>query len=451
MKYLRSPYFIQSKTLDRLCEILLKHIEKGENGFDRKSVWQKLFPGEAYDDVNFRKYCSDLLKYVEGFMAQEIITADRTRQSIDVLDFVVRRKIEPLFNSALRQARDDIDKSPYRSLDYYHKAYMIERQYYSMMDFDVKLDVRSNVEEISKNLDLFYWIEKIKLNSAVLSQKKTRSYTYELYFIDEITQFLQRFPVEDVPELAVYYYAFLTLQEGEKTEHYYSLRRMLDTYGEVMPQDEAIELFESALHYCTGMLNKGNRVFLNEYFELFENAIEKKIFIINDELASWRFNNIVGVALRLGKLEWAEKFIEHYKDYLPADTRQNTYTFNLARVFRYQGKFDKVLGLLSNVEYEDIGYNLISKAMLTITYYELDEIETLDSFLESFRVFLNRNKKVQHLYRKHHLNLIKYVRRLTRLLPGDKDAIEKLREEIIREKATTVNHEWLLEKLDELE
>ncbi len=46
----------------------------------------------------------------------------------------------------------------YRTVDYYYKAYAIERQYYQMMDFDVKLDVRANLEEISRNLDLFYWI-----------------------------------------------------------------------------------------------------------------------------------------------------------------------------------------------------------------------------------------------------------------------------------------------------
>lgn len=450
MKYLHSPYFNQSKTYAKLCDTLLQQIERGKPGFSREAIWSKLFPGEPYDDVNFRKYCSDLLKQVEGFMAQETLALDETRQAIDTFNFVVRRKVEILFNSALRQVRTEQEKQRYRSLDYYYKAYSIERQYYSMMDFDVTLDVRSNIEEISENLDLFYWIEKLKLHIAALSQKKTRNYTYNLNFIEEITQYLKQFSIEKHPELAVYYYTYLTLQEEDNVEHYYNLRRILNEHGLVMPQEEAIELYESALHYCTGKINQGDRGFLQEYFDVFEDAIKKGIFLQKGELAPWRFNNIIAAALRLGKLDWAEEFIEKFKDFLPADTRQNTYTFNLARVYRYQRKFDKVLSLLRNVEYEDIGYNLISKAMLTITYYEMDEFEALDSFLESFRVFLNRNKKVRHLYRKHHLNLIKYVRRLTRLAPGDKAAIEKLREEIIREKATTVNHEWLLEKLDEL-
>ena len=451
MKYMNSPYFNQSKTLTRLCELLGSAAERGDPGFDRMRFWQVLFPGEQYDDVNFRKYCSDLLKLVQDFMAQETIMNDPTRRSIDAMDFAVRRKIEPLFTGTLRQARAEMDKSQYRSLEYFKNAHTVERLYYSMMDFDVKLNVRANIEEIGYNLDLFYWIEKLKLYSSILSQKRTGNYEYKINFIEEILTYLKTFPIGEVPELAIYYYSFLTLYEEEKDDHYFKLRGLLDRFGILMPQKEAIELYDSALHYCIGKLNKGNKIFLQEYFDLFEDGLNKRIFIVNEELATWRFNNAVGVALQLGKLEWAEVFIESYKKYLSADTQQNTYTFNLARVYRYQNNFDKVLSLLRDVEYEDIGYNLISKAILIITYYELDELDALDPFMESFRVFLNRHKNITNQRRRGYLNLIKYVKRLTRVTSGDKTSLEKLRQDILRDRQITVNHEWLLEKIAELE
>jgi hypothetical protein len=71
--------------------------------------------------------------------------------------------------------------------------------------------------------------------------------------------------------------------------------------------------------------------------------------------------------------------------------------------------------------------------------------------MESFRVFLNRHKNIPLQRRRSYLNLLKYVRRLTRLLPGDKAGVEKLREEVVADRAVTVNHEWLLEKLRELD
>ena len=449
LRFLRSPYFIQSKTMGTLCEVLVRLIEKGEPGFDRQLVWQKIAPEEAYDDINFRKYCSDLLRLTGEFMAHEMTALDPIRQSMGTLSFAVQNRVDPLLQSAMRQARAVLAQKPYHSIEDFLNAYSIERQYYTMMEFDVKVDTRANLEEISQQLDLFYWIEKLKLFIAMLSQR-TGNYQYDLKGMPEILNFLHQYPVENVPELAIYYYSFLTLYEEDQVAHYFNLRRMLDIHATGMPQKEAIELFDAALHYCTGKINKGDRVFLQEYFDVFEEAIQKGIFLQNGELATWRFNNIVASALGLGKLEWAEAFVEKFKNHLPQDSRQNTYAFNLARVYRFQKKYDAVLELLQNVEYDDIGVNLISKMMLLITHFERNDHEVLDSFIESFRVFLNRHKNIPQQRRLGYLNLLKYTRRLMRLMPGNKAAAAKLREEIIRGKAEILNHEWLLEKLGEL-
>jgi hypothetical protein len=450
LRFLRSPYFILSKTMAPLCEVFVRLIERGEEGFDRQQVWQKIFPELPYDDVNFRKYCSDLLRLTGEFMAQEMMVGEEAKRSIGTLAYAVQHKIEPLFKGAFRQAKAAVEQKPYRSTEDFLNAYTIERHYFAMMEFNVKVNARSNLEEISTHLDLFFWIEKLKLFSAMLSQQRTGNHPYKLHFMQQVVDFLRDYPVDEVPELAIYYYSFLTLYEEDQVAHYYNLRRLLDTYATVMPQQEAIELFDTALHYCTGKINKGDRSFFQEYFDVFEEAIQKGIFLQNGELATWRYTNIVAAALGLKKLDWAENFVEKFKSYLPADSRKNTYTFNLARVYRFQKKHDEVLDLLQNVEYEDIGVNLISKLTLLITHYERKDHEVLNSFIESFRVFLNRHKNIPQQRRRSYLNFLKYTRQLIRLIPGDKPALAKLREEVSREKATIVNHEWLLEKIGEL-
>lgn len=449
LRYVHSPYFNQSAALRQLCALLLRQIELGRATFSRPAVWQKLFPGQPYDDVNFRKYCSDLLGLVEGFLAQEIFAQHPERQALATFEFVANRKIEPLYNTALRDARLRIGQ-PYRSPETYYYAFDLERRYYALMEYDEKWNVRSNLETIAHHLDVFYWIQKLKLYSAALSQRKTSNQTYQLDFMEEILAYLRQHPPHDAPQLTLHYYAFLTIYEEDQEAHYFHLRHLLETYGTLMSKPEAIDLYDAAMHYCTGKVNQGKRGFLQEYFDLFERALERGIFIVKGELSAWRFNNMVAAALGLGKLDWAEDFIGRYKSYLPAETRENTYTFNLTRVYRFQGKYEQVLEMLKTIDYEDIGYNLISKMMLLITYYELDKMDELDTFTESFRVFLNRHKHLPQPRRASYLHLIKYTRRLMRLAPGDRTAIERLREEVQREKASTVNHEWLLEKLDEL-
>ena len=451
LKYLNSPYFNQSKTLIRLCELLIAQIESGKEGFVRKDIWKTIFPKQEYDDVNFRKYCSDLLKQIEGFMAQEVYDNDENEKSIDLLSFISRRNITPLRNSALRSVEQESGNRGFNSSNYFID-FQIEKVKYSLKGFDRRSrDDRVNIEDISKYLDYFYLIEKLRLFCSAYSEKRWIDHDFTEMSEDIVLEHLKNINLENVPELATYFYAFQILKHEENLDNFINLKTYLTTFAHKMPHDEAIELFESAINYCIGKANKGHLEFLEHHFDLVKIALDSNIFLVDGELKEWRFNNIIGAALRLGRLDWAEEFIVKHRDFLPVKSRENTYTFNLARVYRYQQKFDKVLSLLRNVEYEDIGYNLISKAMLIITYYEMDELDALDSFIESFRVFLNRHKNIPAQRRKSYLNLIKYVRRLTRLMPGDKNGVEKLRQEIIREKATTVNHEWLLEKLAEMD
>jgi hypothetical protein len=108
-----------------------------------------------------------------------------------------------------------------------------------------------------------------------------------------------------------------------------------------------------------------------------------------------------------------------------------------------------VLKLLRTVEYEDPTYNLNSKIMLMLTFYETQEFESLSSLLSSFDLYLRRKKEIsserKHLY----MNLIKYLRALLRIGPGDSKALVKLRQQV-NTTDEVVNKEWLLEKIDAL-
>jgi len=135
---------------------------------------------------------------------------------------------------------------------------------------------------------------------------------------------------------------------------------------------------------------------------------------------------------------------------LPHQYRGNARTFNLAQLHFYQKDYGKVIELLRTVEFEDFTYNLVSKSILLATYYEEDEIEPLMSLLSSFRTYLNRHKDIPASRRKSYLDLIKYLKKLTRIQPRDKKNLQKLKEEVESTKGIA-SESWLKEKIAELE
>ncbi|MFM8489963.1 MAG: hypothetical protein ACKOCH_26795, partial [Bacteroidota bacterium] len=58
-------------------------------------------------------------------------------------------------------------------------------------------------------------------------------------------------------------------------------------------------------------------------------------------------------------------------------------------------------------------------------------------------------KDVPAQRREGYLNLVRFTRKLLKLEKKDQKSADKLREEVIQHRSVTVNHEWLLEKLNE--
>ena len=123
-------------------------------------------------------------------------------------------------------------------------------------------------------------------------------------------------------------------------------------------------------------------------------------------------------------------------------------SFNLANLYFYKNEYDQVITLLQEVEYDDPSYNLNSKAMLIATYYELDEIEPLLSLLSSFSTYLRRSNEITASRKEHYLNLIRFVRALTRLDGKPPEEALKLKKEV-ESTDGVVSKQWLLQKLDE--
>jgi hypothetical protein len=451
-KYIQSPYFNRSEELLTLYEAFIKAINssKKNGGLDKPYLWSLLQPDLPYDDVRFRKYCSDLLKLVEGYLGQEIYEKSDLQKTVNRMEAIEKRRVKALTSTVIREADRHLKNYPYKSAKYYLNNYLIEKALYELKDSDIKRSERNNVEKISTNLDYFYVTEKLKYYCLALMQKSIVKEDYDIKMIDEITSGVTKHELTKAPAIAVYHQIYLLLKNNSNEEYFYRLIDTLKENNMAFSREEAYNMYSYAINFCIGRINQGQSKYVEECFKIFKELINTKILFREDRLRAWDFKNIVVLALRLGNYSWAEQFINDYSEKLPIAFRQNAITYNLAQVYFYQKKHDKVIELLREVEYEDMAYNLNSKTLLIATYYETDEIEPLYSLFESFRAYLNRHKDIPEQKKRRYSNLIKFTKRLTKIIPGDKVAVEKLKKEL--QKNTNVpSLNWLKEKLAELE
>ena len=141
-----------------------------------------------------------------------------------------------------------------------------------------------------------------------------------------------------------------------------------------------------------------------------------------------------------------ERFIATNGIFLNEANRENTISFNKARLYFTQKNYKKTMPLLLSIEFSDTLWNLASKFMLVKIYFETKEYEALIGLLNTFKVYLFRQKKIGY-HKERYKNIIKFSEKLYATIEAPKAKKLKLKYEV--EQATDLpDKEWFLEMLN---
>ncbi len=450
-RFILSPYFNQSDPITRLFEWIKEDIRTpNPSPKSKEQLWKICFKNESkYDDGRFRKLQSDLLKLIEEFYSLEEYEANSIHKGKYLLEAVYNRNLIELQSGALKSSFKYIEEQKHKSAFYYYYKYEIEQSIFKLNRLKSERSSKFNVEGIAENLDRFYLAEKLRYYCTILNHQHLVSLDYKMLFIDEIIEHVKSNDYSDTPPITVYYQILQSYKEPNNREHFDTLKLLIKQHIHLFPEIEISEILDSAINYCTKQTNQGDPSFIHEAFLLYEEWLPLGLLQVKGSMDPFHFRNIVFAGLRLSKFEWVENFILQYSEFLDEKHKQNAVTFNLAQLYFYRKEYTKVIRQLSQVEYDDVVYNLNSKTLLMASYYELDEIEALGSLLDTFRVYLSRNKELPATRRKHYLNTIGIVRKLSKLQPGDGKAVDKLIQEVEATQGV-VSKNWILEKLTAL-
>ncbi|MEM8585921.1 MAG: hypothetical protein AAGF87_16710 [Bacteroidota bacterium] len=451
-KFLASPYFNPSADLLKLFKELSKRIDNGKS-LEKEVVWKTLFKGKAYSDVRFRKFTSDLYRLLQSYLVQEELQRRPDQQKLLYLQAIDRQYPRKIVDGITRNWEKEIgDPLAFlgESSDRYHYQYIAEGLLYKLARYDIKTHERSNFDQIVENLDVFYLAEKLRTYYSSRSTDHARQYEYRTTLIPEIIAYLRRNPYyRNYLPVAIYFYTYLMDTEPEKEEHFKSYVKLLLEHSKEFTIEEATELYTNALNYCSTKVRQGKRFYEREYLTIYQHSLNNGIEGQDQFIDPARFKNAIQIALRLKEYDWVRQYIQDFKQLLPEKQRNTAVNYNMAAYHFYQKNYRESIGYLSQVDYDDPNYTLNSRTMLLAAYYELDEYEALDSTFDAFSAYLNRHKELPIGTRRAYQNLISLTRKLSRAIPGDTSAIEKLRKEL-KDKGTVASLGWISEKLDEL-
>ncbi|MCB0639800.1 MAG: hypothetical protein KDC54_24420 [Lewinella sp.] len=443
-KFVRSPFFNQREDVIRLFDYLRDHIYRGGNSLDRSRAWAYARPDEPFDEGWMNSLMHFLLSAIKQFLTWQELQASGPQSQLLLCRGLRKRQLDNVFTKEMKKLRKQQERQPYRNVGYHYHNYQWQLERYEY-DHRQRRGGRMNLEELAEELTIFYLADILRYSCTVLTARSMSPEDYRLELLDEVLRYVERSPVREVPAVAIYHKAYQALTRPDDRAAFAAFQQAIEDYWTQFPPAEAKDLFLLAINYCIQRLNRGERAFIRQAFELYRKGLDREVLLDEGVLSKFTYNNILMLAIALEEWDWADQFLETFRDQLPAKERDNIYRYNRAVFYFRQPNYEQAMTLLRQVSFHDTLYNLNARSMLLRIYYELGEHDALEALLESFRAFLHRHQELGY-HKENYRNLLSFVRQLLYLAPGDATARQALRQEI---EATSALAEkaWLLSQL----
>lgn len=449
-KYVESPFFNENDFLVQLYDLLDKFLRSNKETIDQQVIWHKIFPKTVYNDTKFRRLCSDLNKLAQDFITFE----DFKNQPLAFESYQLR-----LLNSKgldkhylavernVNRARKNLKLRD--SMFYYNDAMLEYEKHVYLEKHGVMRTKKVNLGQADFQLDCFFLSLKLKNYCDAINYKNILNIDIKIGMMEKVLEAAKEKSYQAVPAVAIYYQILLTLTDRENEAHFFNLKRLLNENNFRFQQQEMRNMYIFAQNYCIKKINTGNAAYYRELFEIYKTLIETNIILNKGIIVPWDYKNITSVGLRVGEFKWVEKFVKNYNQHLPKSHQKNALTYNLAILHFYKKDYDEVITLLRDMSYKDVFDALQGRWLLVKTYYELDEFDALDALIDSFRIFLRRNKSISKSYQKMYMNAIKFLQKIMKIPYENKGSGEKL---FLQIKACSpiAERSWLLSKLEEV-
>ena len=232
--------------------------------------------------------------------------------------------------------------------------------------------------------------------------------------------------------------------KGDKTE-YTKFKTYLMENVDLFSAYE-LQNLNSCRNTCAIFLNSSDEEVAREALEWYKFLEQKNILLLkNGLIPNSIMLTVVHYSIKLKETQYAEEFLNRYKDKLPAESRDNTYNYCMAMIHFGKGDFGKSLECLSGISDVDMIQKYLIKKLYLRIYYEMNDYESFIYAFDTFAHFKKRNKITSEPRSQAFNDFVNSIRSLFKL----RNKYDKY--EAIKLRKAAGDQIWFLEKLDDLE
>lgn len=451
VNYLNSPYFTINEDAKNLVHYYIEQIQKGkESDLEDEICFTFLYGEKPYNKTRLQKLRSLGWEAVENFLIFEDADTKNIKNRLSLLSFYTENDLSRLYEMELKSIRQLLVPNEYLACDFYYLKFLIEEKHIRFLTRD---SLRDNVLDIgawSNSIEEYYILRKLEYfcvtsnNQHIFNTQFPKDAVLELlHYLEKHAQLLRH------PLIQIYYNLLHILLFPEQELFFLEAIRTLELHHTQFYIEDNKNLYTYATNYCVQQINLGKSNYNAHLLALYESQIKLKLLYDHTgRLLPATFRNIVVLALRLDKTEWAKDFIAEQQPFLPEEKREEVVNYCLAKYYFELKNYRPIYKLLSSLACEDVFFDIAARKLLMQTYYENQEWEILNDRINSFRVFLSRNKTISEKHKKSNQNFTTILSKLINLPPNDAEKAKELQKQM--EGFTPLaEKDWLFQKVKE--
>ena len=452
-QFVHSTYFNQHEKTVTLLEIILRGIDDKPEQLEKEKVFSQLFPEAPYDEQKLFNHLSYLMKLYHRFLAVEHLEKKPFLEELFTVEDAYEINQFDLLANRAQQLEKRLKAHPNRDAHFHFINYRLnDLKGYSKAVF-IDRSQSNELQEMLNHFDYYYLAVKLKDCCHLTANMMLMNTHYDFQFLEPLLEFIEknweRYSRE--PSVELYYTILLSLRQDHAPRHYEHIKEMMNARIDSLSPEEGKDLYQFSYNYCIRQINNGRSEYLKELFQLYKQGLQNELLYSNGILDEWTYKNITTLGCSLKEFKWTEKFIQDYKEKLPASRRENAYRYNLANLYYNKKMYEETLSTLLQVQFTDVKYYLNTNFLLLRTYYAMHDTEALLSLIDTYRIYVIRNRKMTTEQKRGYTNFLRFAKRLV-LLKHQSAAYSKksLKEKLqnlankIRNSDNVINSYWLL-------
>jgi hypothetical protein len=461
-EFVHSPFHNRNKKVMILYEIIKKHAPDFEHErLKKENLYRYLYPGKPYNDVVMRILISDLLKLEEEYLAYLCYRKNGFNEKKFLLEELKNRKLDPLFKKNLREAEEILCREGTICSDYFYELQCLRNL---SVDYLISHDKQNEIAEdvLKQGEYLVYFALSMLLNVAheLLLQESVLNINFKNNIvekfignlnIDNIFGYIENSNSEHGEIASIYYYMYKAYDPNEDG-YYYKLKDSIDKHFNKFTREEKFNLLLIMESICTNKVSYGKQEFYEHLMNIYELMLSESIWghsdisIIQVNL----FRNIFYTAVILERFDWAEIFVNKYKDRLIPAQRENMVHFSKAIIFFEKGEYENALSEINKVNYNFFVFKFDARVLLLKIFCEIGLFEQAYSLIDSFSHFLANNKNVYRHDKERFGKFLKYVRLIIKYEAEFSEEGIAFMEKTLGQDTTVIGKRWIEQKLKKL-